>query len=164
MFEPLHVLCQRLEQLPFAGEIRESSWMFPTLETVHVVALAIVVGSIISVDTRLLGLTSRNGRFTVIAREMLPWTWAGFAIASLAGLLMFASKAATYAGNGPFQLKLLLLLLAGLNMTLFHRVGMRNVHEWDTRKPPLPARLAGACSLLLWIGVLTAGRWIGFTT
>lgn len=164
MFESPHLLLHRLEQLSFASAIRESTWMFPTLETVHVLALVIVIGSIISVDTRLLGLTSRGSAFTVMAREMLPWTWAGFALASVAGLLMFASKAATYAENWPFQLKVVLLLLAGFNMALFHRIGMRNVDEWDTCKPPLSARLAGAISLLLWVGVLTTGRWIGFTT
>jgi len=164
MFERLHALCQGLEQLPFAREIRESDWMFPTLETVHVIALTIVVGTILSVDIRLLGRGLRNGAFTALARELLPWTWVGFVIASIAGLLMFSSKAVTYAANGPFQVKLLLLLLAGLNMVVFHRLGMRNIGEWDTRPPPLSARLAGAASILLWIGVVAAGRWIGFTT
>jgi hypothetical protein len=164
MFEPLRALCHSLEQLPLASAVRESSWLFPTLETVHVVALAIVVGSIMLVDTRLLGLGFRKGAFTAIAREMLPWTWTGFVIASLAGSLMFASKAVTYAGNGPFRSKMLLLLLAGFNMMLFHWLGMRNVQQWDTRRPPVTARLAGALSVLLWLGVLTTGRWIGFTT
>jgi hypothetical protein len=164
MSEPLRAFCQWLEQLPFAADIRESGWLFPTLETVHVVALVIVIGSILSVDTRLLGLGARNRAFTAIAREMLPWTWMGFVVASLAGTLMFASKAVTYAANWPFRVKLLLLLLAGLNMMLFHGWGMRDVRLWDTRKPPISAQLAGALSLLLWLGVLTAGRWIGFTT
>ncbi len=164
MFDRLHALLQGLEQLPFAREIRESGWMFPTLETVHVIALALVVGSILTVDVRLLGRGVRNGTFTALAREMLPWTWIGFGVASAAGLLMFASKAVTYAENGPFQVKLLLLLLAGLNMAVFHRLGLRDLQEWDTKQPPLPAKFAGAVSLLLWIGVVAAGRWIGFTT
>jgi uncharacterized protein DUF6644 len=164
MFERLHAFCTTLEQLGFAQEIRESSWLFPTLETVHVVALAVVVGSIMSVDLRLLGRGLRNGPFTVLAREMLPWTWTAFVLASIAGFLMFASKAVTYAENGPFRVKLLLLALAALNMTVFHRLGMRNVAEWDSRQPPMAAKLAGGASLLLWIGVVAAGRWIGFTT
>jgi len=164
MFERLHAFCKTLEQLGFAQEIRESSWLFPTLETVHVVALAVVVGSIMSVDLRLLGRGLRNGPFTVLAREMLPWTWTAFVLASIAGFLMFASKAVTYAENGPFRVKLLLLALAALNMAVFHRLGMRNVAEWESRQPPMAAKLAGGASLLLWIGVVAAGRWIGFTT
>jgi len=164
MFERLHALCQGLEQLSFARQIRESAWMFPTLETVHVVALTVLVGTILSVDIRLLGRGSRHGAFTALTRELLPWTWLGFVVASIAGLLMFTSKAVTYAENAPFQVKLLLLLLAGLNMGAFHRLGMHNIREWDTQQPPLSAKLAGAVSLLLWIGVVAAGRWIGFTT
>ena len=164
MFERLHALCQGIEQLSFAQQIRESAWMFPTLETLHVIALAVVVGSILSVDIRLLGRGSHTAAFTVLARELLPWAWGGFVLASLAGLLMFASKAVTYAENGPFQAKLLLLLLACCNMALFHGLGMRNVQQWDTRQPPLAAKLAGAFSILLWVGVVAAGRWIGFTT
>jgi hypothetical protein len=164
MFEQLCAFFAWLERSPFASAIRESDWLFPALETVHVVALAVVIGSIISVDLRLLGRTPGDGAFTAIAREMLPWTWVGFVLASLAGSLMFASKAVTYAGNGPFRMKMLLLLLAGCNMALFHGLGMRDVQQWDDRRAPLSARLAGAVSLLLWIGVVAAGRWIGFTT
>jgi uncharacterized membrane protein len=154
----------RLQNLPLPTDIRESTWLFPTIETVHVFALVLVVGSIITVDLRLLGVSQRDRSFTNLAKEMLPWTWAAFSVAAVAGLLMFTSKAVIYFGNIPFRLKMLCLVLAGCNMIWFHRIEMRQVHRWDHGMPPAGARVAGAASLLLWTLIVGAGRWIGFTT
>ena len=153
-----------LQDLSFPTEIRESGWLFPTIETVHVFALVLVVGSIMTVDLRLLGLTNRERRFTHLAAEMLPWTWVAFAVAATAGLLMFSSKALIYFGNIPFRLKMICLLLAGINMVIFHWMGTRHLDSWDAGKPPIAARVAGGASLLLWTLIVAAGRWIGFTT
>jgi len=77
---------------------------------------------------------------------------------------MFSSKALTYYGNIPFRLKMICLLLAGINMALFHWLGTRRLEAWDHGRPPLAAKLAGGASLLLWTTIVAAGRWIGFTT
>src|ERR1700730_19387666 len=153
-----------LQDLNFPTEIRESPWLFPTIETVHVFALVLVVGSIMTVDLRLLGLTNRDRPFSQIAAEMLPWTWLAFSFAAIAGLLMFSSKALIYYGNIPFRLKMCCLLLAGINMMLFHWLGTRHLDSWDKVRPPRSAKLAGGASLLLWTVIVAAGRWIGFTT
>lgn len=153
-----------LKDQSFPTAIRESDWMFPTFETVHVFALVLVVGSILTVDLRLLNIANRDRPFSQLAREMLPWTWTCFVIAAIAGLLMFISKADVYVANWPFRVKMLALVLAGINMFIFHRFGMVEVSSWDEAKPPLRARWAGALSLLLWTFIVAAGRWIGFTT
>jgi len=87
-----------------------------------------------------------------------------FAIAALAGMLMFSSKALTYYGNIPFRLKMVCLLLAGINMAMFHWLGTRHLETWDRGRPPRSAKLAGGASLLLWVTIVAAGRWVGFTT
>lgn len=153
-----------LQNLPLPMRIRESEWMFPTIETVHVFALVLVVGSIVTVDLRLLGFANRDRPFSQLAKEMLPWTWTAFLVAAAAGALMFTSKALTYFGNIPFRIKMCCMLLAGVNMLLFHWVGSRHLASWDASQPPLRARLAGAVSLLLWTTIVATGRWIGFTT
>ena len=153
-----------LQDLNFPTQIRESVWMFPTIETVHVFALVLVVGSIMTVDLRLLGLANKERPFSQVAAEMLPWTWTAFGVAATAGLLMFSSKALTYYGNIPFRLKMACLLLAGMNMALFHWLGVRRLAKWDHQQPPWSAKLAGGASLLLWTAIVAAGRWIGFTT
>lgn len=153
-----------LQNLKFPTEIRESDWLFPTIETVHVFALVLVVGSIMTVDLRLLGFAQRERPFSELAGEMLPWTWVAFLVAASAGLMMFSSKALIYYGNVPFRLKMCCLLLAGINMLVFHWLGTRHLAVWDRKEPPRLAKFAGGTSLLLWAGVVAAGRWIGFTT
>jgi hypothetical protein len=153
-----------LQDLDFPTQIRESSWLFPTIETLHVFALVLVVGSIMMVDLRLLGIANRERPFSQLAAEMLPWTWSAFGVAAIAGLMMFSSKAVVYFDNIPFRLKMICLLLAGINMVLFHWLGTRQLKSWDQKKPPGSARFAGGASLLLWTLIVAAGRWIGFTT
>jgi hypothetical protein len=160
----LEQVLTRLQDLSLPTQIRESDWLFPTIETVHVFALVLVVGSIMTVDLRLLGLANKERPFSQVASEMLPWTWTAFAIAALAGMLMFSSKALTYYGNIPFRLKMVCLLLAGINMAMFHGVGTRHLETWDRGRPPWSAKLAGGASLLLWVTIVAAGRWVGFTT
>ncbi len=153
---------QSLQDLPLAVAIREGALLFPLIETVHVAAIALVVGTIARLDLRLLNLSARDRTVAALAREVLPWTWGAFAVALASGGLMFLSNPIRYAADGPFRLKLLLLLLVGLNAAVFHAVSGRRLARWAAA-PPLHARLAGAVSLLLWIGVVAAGRWIGFT-
>ena len=137
---------------------------FPKVECIHVVALALVAGTIFLVDTRLIGLTSKQVSFRQISSRLLPWTWAGFILAAITGFLLFSSNSVAYYNNGAFRLKLLLLLLAGVNMLYFELVTFRNVAAWDTSaKPPFAARLAGVLSVTLWCGVIMTGRWIGFS-
>jgi hypothetical protein len=153
-----------LQDLWLPTQIRESLWLFPTIETVHVFALVLVVGSIVTVDLRLLGFANRDRPFSHMAREMLPWTWSAFVVAAIAGGAMFTSKALVYFANIPFRIKMVCMLLAGANMLVFHWVGSRNLASWDESMPPPRARLAGALSLLLWTTIVATGRWIGFTT
>jgi hypothetical protein len=160
----LATFCNWLEGLGYSAAIRDADWLFPSIETVHVLALTLVVGSIVSVDLRLLGITSRQRPLTHVLADVLPVTWGAFGLAAVSGFLLFSSAAVKYSNDGPFRVKLVLLGLAGLNMILFHSVTYRRVSEWDTTAPPAAARLAGAISLLLWIGIVFCGRWVGFTT
>lgn len=156
-------LLEWLQSTPPAVAIAESSWLFPTIETVHVLALTIVVGSISMIDLRLLGAAQRNRSVIELSTEVLPWTWIGFLVAACTGALMFASNAVKYFGNVPFRIKLALLLLAGLNMLYFHLVPYRSAHEWHLQaRIPRAGRIAGGVSLALWISIVGFGRWIGF--
>ncbi len=148
----------------WAGAIRENEYAFPWIECVHVLAITLVVGSISVVDLRLLGLASRERPVRQVLRDVLPITWTAFGLAVCSGFLLFASNAPAYARNPFLLLKFGLLLLAGLNMALFHGWAHRSLLQWETSPlPPLRAKLAGAVSLLVWVSVVAAGRWIGFT-
>jgi hypothetical protein len=153
-----------LQQTDIATTIREGDAWFPWIECVHVLALTLVIGSIAIVDLRLLGWASRQLSIGKLSAEVLPCTWLAFAVAVISGLLLFSSNAVKYSHNFPFQLKMLLLVLAGLNMSIFHLFVNRRMKHWETAAgTPWPAKLAGAASLVLWIGIAAFGRWIGFT-
>ncbi len=157
-------LCQRLEDTAVATAIREQESLFPWIESVHVLAITLVVGTILIVDLRLLGLGSRQRPVSRVLAEVLPFTRAAFVLAALTGATLFASHAVKYAGNFPFQMKMGLLGFALINILVFHTRGIRDIERWDVTARTSPAaRAAGGISLLCWIVVVGAGRWIGFT-
>ena len=146
-----------------ADNIRISIWMFPALEVAHVAAIAIVLGSIARVDLRLAGLVSSDRSISEISREMLPWTWISFAVATLFGVLLFVGQPLRYAQVAFFDAKIILILLAGLNMLVFEFFTRRSVAKWDRAPiPPVQVRIAGGLSLAFWLSVLLCGRLIGF--
>jgi uncharacterized integral membrane protein len=157
-----------IQSSSLAAAVRGDSgweWLFPNIETCHVIALALVFGSILMVDLRLLGIASRDSAVSKLSAECLPYTWIAFLLAAITGTLLFISRAHTYFYNLQFQLKFAFMALAGLNMAAFHFGAYRHVLEWDIRLPPPPqARLAGALSIALWTLVIFCGRWIGFKT
>ena len=147
-----------------ATQIRENEFAFPCIESVHVLALTLVVGSIAMVDLRLLGWASRDRPVSRLSADVLPVTWVAFGVAALSGFLLFASNAPKYADNAYFRGKLVLLALVGLNMLVFQLLTRRGLGAWDRAAvPPRAARAAAALSLLLWTLIVAAGRWIGFT-
>ena len=160
----LKALFDWLESLPLSQAILESSWMFPTIESAHVVSISLVVGLVMIFDLRVLGLTSKRKAVSELSREVLPWTWLMFAIAAVSGALMFASNANKYFDNFAFQFKMLLIVAAGINMLFFHFGPYKMVTQWNENvNAPMLARLCCGLSLVFWILVVGAGRWIGFT-
>jgi hypothetical protein len=155
---------QAVANWPLSQYIAASSWAFPTFETVHVIAIVTVLGSIMVMDLRLLGLASGETRVTEISRDTLPWTWGAFVIAFISGSLLFISKATDYTVNPFFVWKMVVIVAAGLNMGVFHLLTWRSVDTWDSRRDaPLGAKIAGGLSLFLWLVVVFLGRAIGFT-
>jgi hypothetical protein len=157
-----------IEQSSFAsligGSTEGSQWVFPIVETLHVIAIGLVFGSIFLVDLRLLGVVARSNAAGRFMQELLPWTWTAFVCAVITGTLMFIAHATTYWDNTPFRWKFLFLALAGCNMLVFQFGAFRRVGEWDHQLPPPPAaRAAGLMSICLWLGVILMGRWVGFT-
>ncbi len=143
--------------------MRTSVKAMPIVESIHVLAAATVFGSILIVDLRLLGLRDASRAFTRVSNEMLRFTWAAFGLAVVTGALMFAANAQTYVVNTAFRLKLVALVLAGINMAIFQHLTFRGVAAWDQKHSPAAGRMAGALSILLWIAVIFFARWIGFT-
>ena len=144
--------------------VRENDLLFPLIESVHVLAVCLVVGSIAVVDLRLLGFASVDRPVGRLMRSILPITVGAFGLAVAAGSLLFISHASKYLENRFFIAKTTLIALAGVNMAVFHLIGARNLDQWENDAlPPLFARVAGGLSLFLWVSIVACGRWIGFT-
>ena len=154
-----------LQATTLATGIRDSLFYFPLLESVHVLGLSLVVGTIVVIDLRLLGLASTQRPFHRMASDILKWTWAAFALTAAAGALMFITNAEVYFHNFYFRMKIALLVLAALNVTVFQLTAYRTLPRWNQSPaaPPI-GRAVAVISLVIWISTIFAGRMIGFTT
>ena len=141
----------------------ESLYVWPLLESTHVLSLGLFVGTAVMNDLRLLGWTMREVPVSEITGRLLPWTRIGFAVMLTTGLLLFYSSPVRYYHNIFFRFKVLLLIVAGLNAVVFHRGIHRRVAEWDNdTKLPRAARVAGAVSLIAWALIVVSGRLIAY--
>lgn len=155
-------LLDALEHGGIAQAMRDSAWLYPVVETVHITGFIILVGAVIMFDLRVLGL-SRQVPVRLLAAHLLPWGAAALVLIVPAGLLMFSSDAGNLIGNRAFVLKMLLLLLAGTNAAAFHMGSFRTAERWDQGvTAPASARLHAAASLVLWIGIISCGRMIAY--
>ena len=154
-----------LQSTRIATTVAENDILFPWIESVHVLAIVLVVGTISIVDLRLLGVASLDISARRLMRDVIPYTWGAFVVAAITGSLMFSSDAVHYAQNRLFQAKLVMLVLAGLNMATFHFFGVRDIERWEApgATTPVAAKAAAAISLLVWITVVSLGRGTGFT-
>lgn len=154
-----------LQNSGVAAWVNGSGATYPIVESLHVLAVALVFGTILIVDLRLLGLASTNRPYTKVAQDLLHLTWVGFALAVVTGLLLFLPTATAIFANVNFQVKMLLIVLAGANMLILEFISARDVKIWDTSAPPPgKARIAGLLSLCFWAAIIVFGRLIGFTT
>jgi len=145
--------------------VRESDWMFPTLESIHVVFLTATFGSIILLDLRLTGLGFKGRSVSDVTKDVMVWTWVGFLGAAITGTLLFTSNALVYYNDFPTRGKFTCMGLAGINMLVYEFLMHPSISRWDNDVvPPSRVRVAGFISIVLWLGVIFFGRWIGFTT
>lgn len=147
-----------IEASTFGQAMRDSPWLFPAVETVHLIGIAILVGSIAMFDLRLLGF-SRALPVRRLAAHILPWTAASFLLIVPSGLAMFVARATDLISNPVFAAKICLILAAGANAGVFLAGAFRGAARWDVDvMPPFAARVAAAISLALWIAVIACGR------
>ena len=159
---PVLAFCKWLEQTPVGASVRQSLWLFPAIETVHLLGMSALLASISVLDLRLMGVFRRGESVSLLARRVLPWAWAAFSVQVITGGLLFSSEAVHMYRNPAFRVKMLLILLAGVHALIFQLISRRRSEAWMSDPPPPWARMAGLVSMLLWMGVVAAGRWIGF--
>jgi hypothetical protein len=152
-----------LEQTPIGASVRESLWLFPAVETLHLLGMAALVATVGAFDLRLLGFAMRGARVSELARRLFPWAWTAFALQVVTGFLLFSSEATKMVVNPAFRIKLILIGLGGVHAFIFRWISCRDMADWEVEsKTPMRAKVAGLVSIALWVGVIAAGRWIGF--
>lgn len=151
-----------LENTAVATAMRQWLWLYPIVEIVHILGFVVLVGAAVLFDLRLLGL-ARHLSVTGLARHHLWWARVALVLIAPSGLLMFAAHAAEMAANPAFQVKLALIVVAGVNAAAFHRGVFRSVESWDREMAaPGGARLAAVVSLVSWTGVIACGRLLAY--
>lgn len=157
-------ICREIQYSSIGTSIRESTWTFPIIETAHVIGLSISVGFILITDLRLTGKILRKRPFSELWAQLKPWFTVGFILMFLTGIFLFWSQAFKAYSSIFFRAKIVLLLMAAVNALAFEYTSRPTVGEWDTAAvPPLQARLAGWLSILLWAGIIAAGRTMAYT-
>ena len=159
----MFAFCQWLASTPWSIALHESIWVYPIIESVHVLTLCLFLGLVVIMDLRLLGVNMLQTRASEVVGRLEPWTLAGFIVMVISGSLLFYAIPVKAYLNIFFRIKLLFLVLAGLNTLVFHLTIFRQMSAWDLdHRPPWRARLTGALSLLLWAGIVVAGRMIAY--
>lgn len=154
---------QKMGDSSWSTGLHESRYAYDLIESVHVWALCLFFGLAVMFDFRLLGWSMRSVPVSEVARRLLPWTLVGFVIMVISGALLFSAIPLRSFQNIFFRTKMILLLLAGINVWIFHSGVYRRVASWDLKsKPPRPARVAGALSLVLWVCIVLSGRMIAY--
>ncbi len=152
-----------MNNLPWSVALREGDFSFPIIETIHVLGLGASFGTIMWVDLRLMNVTMRDRRVSDVVDQLEPWAIFGFIIMFLSGTLLLLSEPLKAYTTIAFRLKVLMLILAGINIWVFHRGIYKTIKEWDQAEVlPWQARFTGFSSMFLWLGIIIAGRWTAY--
>ena len=155
---------QWLNDTTFSITMRDSTWAEPVVETIHVLTLTLFFGFTVLLDLRLLGVSMRRRKASEVVEELNPWLVGGFLMMIVTGVLLFCGDPVAFYNSIFFKVKMLMLLLAGLNVWLFNATVGRKMAEWDIdAETPGRAKAAAVVSLVLWVAIVAAGRAIAYS-
>jgi len=156
-------MLQWLAATRWSVALHESVYVWPLLESVHVLCLALFVGTAVMLDLRLLGAAMTNIPASAFTQRLLPWTRGAFVVMAVTGVLLFTATPVDYYRNLSLRIKVVLMVVAGFNVWFFHARTRRRIADWDSVvTPPTAARVAAIVSLAAWTGVVIAGRLIAY--
>ncbi len=160
----LDALLRTLQGSALGEGVRGTPYLYPTLESLHILGIAVLVGPAFAFDLRLLGVARRLIPVTTAARQLLPVSHVGLLVAAVTGVVLLSAQATAVAGSAAAPWKLGLLVVAGVNVLVFHRGIYRRVDQWaNAAVTPPAARVAAGVSLTAWTGVTVAGRFLAYT-
>jgi len=152
--------CDWLSNTPLSLTIQTVLWIIPAVQTVHILCVAIVMASMAMLDFRLMGLAARKQAISRMVGRLVPWVWGALPVLLATGIILIIGEPSRELLNPYFRTKMLLLLVVIAVTFVVQRQTKRDATYWETRRGA--ATLAGLASLLLWVGIITAGRWIAY--
>jgi len=156
-------IAQAIENTTFFTAMRESMLVYPIVMSTHLTMIAIFGGLILMTDLRLLGVALTGFPASEIVTRTRPWKYVGFVIMITCGILLAGSKLSNYYDNPYFQTKITLLALVGVHALVFRRSVYGNPEALDDPQGmPRAAKIAASLSLVLWLAILSNGRWIAY--
>jgi hypothetical protein len=159
----LLAFCEWLAATENSTALRESLFMYPLVESSHVMFLLLFVGLTVMLDLRLLGLALRNLPISDLVDRILPWVRWGFAVMVFTGVLLFYAIPVRTYQSVWFRAKIIMLILAAFNIWYFHYRVYPKRAEWDhDPRPPWVVRRAGLASIILWFSIIVFGRFIAY--
>jgi hypothetical protein len=154
---------QWLHDTPFSIYMRESLWAEPIVESIHVLTLTLFIGFSVLLDMRLLGVSLRRKPASTLLKQLNPWLGAGFGIMVVTGVLLFSADPVRFYATIFFKVKMIMIVLAGLNVLIFNTTVGRRVAEWDmSPNTPTGAKCCAIMGLVLWVAIVAAGRAIAY--
>jgi hypothetical protein len=163
MIEYIRSWFEWVDAFPTSIAFRESYYVYPAFLTTHVISVCLFAGLVMMMDLRLLGVGNTRTSITEVQKRLFPWQMAMMVLSVFTGLALFYGQPMRFYANIFFWAKLVMIALTGVNAIAFHRLTYSSVASWDSSTaPPMGSKLSGVVSLVLWSGVIVAGRLIAY--
>jgi prepilin signal peptidase PulO-like enzyme (type II secretory pathway) len=140
--------------------MQNASWVVPALQVIHILSVSVLMAAMVMLDLRMLGVVQRRQTIAQTASRFLPWLWPALGVLALTGALLTITEPSRELMSPAFRAKMLMIVIVGALAATIGRSLRRDARYWDDRAGA--AILVAAFSLILWLGILTAGRWIAY--
>ncbi len=163
MEQAIAAFCDWLSATPISLTIQSVLWIIPAVQSVHIMAVTIVIGAVLMVDMKLLGVVGRDTPISGATRRFLPWIWVALVVLLLTGSILTAAEPRRELINNVFRLKMALILVVCAVTGTFQVIVSRNAQAWgDKPSNQWSARALAIITLALWVGIIMCGRWIAY--
>lgn len=156
----LERFCDWLSNTPFSLMIQTVNWIIPAVQSIHILCVAVVMSSMAMLDLRLIGLVGRRRAISEMVGRFVPWVWRTLIVLATSGSILIIGEPSRELLNPYFRAKMVMLAVVILITLVVQLQNKRNATYWETKRAA--ARVTGLASLLLWVGIVTAGRWIAY--
>ncbi len=156
----VQAFCDWLSNTPVSLKIQTVLWIIPAVQTIHILSVSIVMASMAMLDLRLMGIAGKRQPISRMVTRFVPWVWRVLLILATTGAILIIGEPGRELLNWAFRTKMAMVATVSLITLLVQQMNKRDATFWENRR--FAAAAVGVVSLLLWVGIVTAGRWIAY--